>query len=106
MITVAESSSACWSSDVSANPKRSGTRDVLARIKTITCGECLQPIRWWNRRIRLVDGERCAHLQCWKGHLFFKALVADQIRCVQLMADENSASARPASAENGTAYAC
>jgi len=56
------------------------TRNVFARFSTIPCDDCLKPIRWWNRRIWLVDGERCAHLQCWNGQLLLKALVADQIR--------------------------
>jgi len=81
-----------------------GTRDVLARVRTIPCDECLQPIRWWNRRIWLVDGERCAHLQCWKGQLFLKALVADEIRRSQLMADEIPRSPRRRSqpSDNGS----
>ena len=80
--------------------RRLGTGDVLARVRTIPCDECLQPIRWWNRRIWLIHGERCAHLQCWKGHLFLKALVAGEIRRSQLMADENSALSQKGSAEN------
>jgi hypothetical protein len=56
---------------------------MLARIRTIPCDECSQPIRWWNRRIWVVKGERCAHLQCWKGQQFLKEyvqLVAEEIR--------------------------
>lgn len=65
-----------------------GTRDLLARARPIVCHECLHPIRWWNRRIWLADGDRYAHLRCWKGHLFLKALVANEVRRSQLMADE------------------
>jgi hypothetical protein len=82
-----------------------GAGDVLAHVRTITCDECSRPIRWWNRRIWLLDRQcsapdkrlfpgtqrlalKAAHLECWKGHLFFKALVAHQIRCSQLTADD------------------
>jgi hypothetical protein len=64
------------------------TRDALARIRTVRCDECLRVLRWWNRRVWLVDGERCAHLECFKSRLFLKALVADEIRRWQLMAEE------------------
>jgi hypothetical protein len=94
-----------WPSDASRSPRRLGTRDALARVWTMPCDECLQPIRWWNRRIWLVDGERCAHLNCWKGYLFFKTLVADQIRGLQLMAGEIPRSPRYRSqpSDNGSA---
>jgi len=68
---------------------RLGVRDALARVKTVPCAECSRAIRWWNRRVWPVDSERCVHLQCWKGQLFFKALVADHIRFVQVITDEN-----------------
>jgi cytoskeletal protein CcmA (bactofilin family) len=100
VITVGAGLTGYQPSDANRTPRRWGTRDVLARVRTIPCAECLQPIRWWNRRIWLVDGERCAHLQCWKSRLFFKALVADQIRSSQLMAGENSALSRNGSAES------
>jgi hypothetical protein len=77
-----------------------GIRDVLAHVRTVPCEECLRTIRWWNRRVWLVDSERCVHLQCWKGQLLFIAFVADHIRSVQIMADENSALSRNRSPEN------
>lgn len=73
---------------------------MLARVKATPCDDCLQPIRWWNRRIWVIHGERCAHLKCWKDQLFLKALVAGEIRRSQLMADENSASSQKGSAEH------
>jgi hypothetical protein len=75
-------------------------RHVLARVRTDRCYDCLRAIRWWNRRVWLVDGERWVHLQCWKGELFFKELVAGQIRCSQAVADENSELSPNRSAEN------
>ena len=60
-----------------------GARDVLARLRTTSCDECSQPIRWWNRRVWVVSHERCAHLKCWNGQLFLKAYVqrmAEEIR--------------------------
>jgi hypothetical protein len=54
---------------------------VRARLRTIACDECTQPIRWWNRRVWMTEPERCAHLQCWKGQSFLKAYV-------QLMSEE------------------
>lgn len=60
-----------------------GARDVLWRVRTTSCDECSQPIHWWNRRVWVVNGERCAHLQCWNGQLFLKAYVqrmAEEIR--------------------------
>ncbi len=62
-----------------------GTRDLFARVITFRCDECLRPIRWWNRRVWLGDHERCAHLQCFNGRLFLRALVADEIRRSQLI---------------------
>jgi hypothetical protein len=56
---------------------------VLARFRTNSCDECTRPIRWWNRRVWVVNDERCIHLQCWSGRLFLKAyvrLVSDEIR--------------------------
>ena len=87
-------------SDASRTSQRLETREVLARFRTIQCCECPQPIRWWGRRIWRADGERCAHLKCWQGLLFFKAFVADQIRCSQLAADESSALTRNGSTEH------
>jgi hypothetical protein len=55
----------------------------MARFMTVPCAECCQPIHWWNRRVWLVDGDRCAHRHCWKGQLFLKAyvdLMAEEIR--------------------------
>jgi hypothetical protein len=77
-----------------------GIRDVLARVRTVPCDECWRAIHWWNRRIWLVDSERCVHLQCREGQLFFKAFVADHIRSVQVIADENSALSKNSSPEN------
>jgi hypothetical protein len=75
-------------------------RHLLARIRKDRCYDCLRPIRWWNRRVWLADGERWVHLQCWRDELFFKALVADQIRRAKVTADENSELSRNRSAEN------
>jgi hypothetical protein len=55
-------------------------RDVLTRFGPVECDECLRLIHWWSRRVALVGPERCAHLQCWKGRLFLKEMVADEIR--------------------------
>jgi hypothetical protein len=77
-----------------------GIGDALARVRTVPCHECLRAIRWWNRRVWLVDSERYVHLQCWQGQLFFKALVANHIRSVQIVADENSALSKNHSPEN------
>ena len=74
-------------------------RHVLARVRTDSCHDCLRAIHWWNRRVRL-DGEHCAHLQCWKGELFLKALVAEHIRSVQVEVHQNSALPQNHSAEN------
>jgi hypothetical protein len=79
---------------------RSGVQDALAHLKTVPCDECLRAIHWWNRRIWLVNRERCVHLHCWKGQLLLKALVADHIEYIQVMADENSALSRNHSPEN------
>jgi hypothetical protein len=65
-----------------------GALDVLPRVSSTLCTECHRPIRWWNRRIWLVDGESCAHAHCWEGKLFLKAFVADEVRRSRLMADE------------------
>jgi hypothetical protein len=69
------------------------TQDAFAHLKTVSCDACLRTIHWWNRRVRLVDSQ-LVHLSCWKGQLFFKALVADHIRYVQVMAHDSSASSR------------
>ena len=76
-----------------------GARDVVCRIRTTPCDECSQPIHWWNRRVWVVNGERCAHLQCWNGQLFLKAYV-------QRMAEEirHSAQRRAQSSDNDCAY--
>jgi hypothetical protein len=66
----------------------SGTRSVFVRSRRLNCDECWQPIHWWSRRTWLDDGERCAHLKCWKGRLFSKKFVAREIRRSQLMAEE------------------
>jgi hypothetical protein len=79
---------------------RSGAQDAFAHVRTVPCDECLQAVRWWNRRVWLADGKRCVHLHCWKGQLFLKAVVADHIRYMQAMADENSALSRNHSPEN------
>src|SRR5689334_18845172 len=65
---------------------RLGARDAFARVKTVPCDECSRTIRWWNRRVWLVDSECWIHLQCWQGQFFFKALVADHIHYVQARA--------------------
>src|SRR5215467_2360772 len=75
------------------------TRHVLARVRTDRCHDCLRAIHWWNRRVRL-DGEHCAHLQCWKGELFLKALVAEHIRSAQVEVHQNSALPQHHAAEN------
>jgi hypothetical protein len=75
-------------------------RDAFARVKTVPCDECSRAIRWWHRRVWLVDNERCVHLHCWKGQLSFKGFVADHIRSVQVVTDENSALSRNRSPEN------
>jgi len=77
-----------------------GIGTARARVRTVPCGECLRAIHWWNRRVWLVDSEHYVHLQCWEGQLFFKALMAEQIRFIQIMADENSALSRNHSPEN------
>jgi hypothetical protein len=79
---------------------RLGARDALARVKAVHCDECSRVIRWWNRRVWLVHSERYVHLQCRKGQLFFQAFVADHIRSVQVIADENSALSRNRSPES------
>jgi hypothetical protein len=66
-----------------------GARDVLARVRATPCDECSQPIRWWNRRVWVVNGQRCAHLRCWRGQLLLKAHV-------QFMAGEIGRSAHVA----------
>ena len=80
--------------------QRLDARYLPARVGAIRCDECLQPIRWWNRRVWLADRQCRAHLRCWKGRLFFKALVADQIQCSRLIADETSSSSPSGSAES------
>jgi hypothetical protein len=58
-------------------------RGMLARFRASSCDECSRPIRWWNRRVWLVNDEHCAHLQCWNGRLALKAyvqLVCDEIK--------------------------
>src|SRR5262245_428211 len=59
-------------------------RVMLARTRAIFCNECLRPIRWWNRRVALDGSKRWLHQDCWNGQLFFKALVANEIRCAKL----------------------
>jgi hypothetical protein len=75
-----------------------GARHVLARVRTTPCDECSQPIRWWHRRVWLVNGDRCMHLQCWKGQVFLNEYI-------QLMAEElrHSAPRRSTSSDNGFA---
>jgi cytoskeletal protein CcmA (bactofilin family) len=90
----------CRPSDASRPLQRLDTRDMPARVGPIRCDECLRPIRWWSRRVWLADRQCCAHLRCWKGRLFFKELVADQIRCSQLSADETSTLSRSSSADS------
>ena len=82
-----------------------GTRDLFARVITFRCDECLRPIRWWNRRVWLGDHERCAHLQCFNGRLFLRALVADEIRRSQLIVADFSppTATRPQPIANGSA---
>jgi hypothetical protein len=65
-----------------------GTHELVARVITVRCNECLRPIRWWNRRVWLVANERCAHLHCFNGQLFLRALVADEIRRSQVIAGD------------------
>lgn len=74
------------------------TRLILTRVRSVCCDECSRPIRWWNRRVWLVDRECCAHLQCFEGHLFFKTLVEDAARGTQLVvADQIRAPSRSCS---------
>src|SRR5215471_2544580 len=75
------------------------TRHVLTRLRTDCCPNCLRAIHWWNLRVRL-DGEHCAHLQCWKGELFLKALVAEHIRFAQVEVHQDSALPQHHAAEN------
>lgn len=69
---------------------RLGAQEAFARVKTVPCDECWRTVRWWNRRVWLGDSKGWVHLQCWKGQFFFKAMVADHIRYIQAMAEENS----------------
>ena len=66
----------------------SSVKDALARFKTITCCECCHRIRWWKHRVWLVEDERYAHVECFKGELFLKAFVAKEIRRSQPLAGE------------------
>jgi hypothetical protein len=79
---------------------RLSAQNTFARVKTVPCYECLRAIRWWNRRIWLVGNKRWVHLHCWKGQLFLKALVAEHIRYVQALAEDNSTLSRDHSPEN------
>jgi hypothetical protein len=63
-------------------------RGILARVRAVRCNECSRPIRWWNHRVNLADGERYAHLACWNGHLFLNALVADEIKRLRSLSEE------------------
>jgi hypothetical protein len=81
------------------------TRYVLARVRSVCCDECSQPIRWWNRRVWLVDRESYAHLRCFEGYLFCKEFVEDAIRSAQLIvADQIQAPSRSCSepSDNGS----
>jgi hypothetical protein len=56
---------------------------MIARLRTVPCDECSRPIRAWDGRIWLIEGERWAHSQCWKRRLFFERYMesmADEIR--------------------------
>ncbi len=75
-------------------------QNTFARVKTVPCYECLRAIRWWNRRVWLVDSERWVHRHCGKSRLFLKAFMAEHIRYVQVMADEDSALPRNQSPGN------
>jgi hypothetical protein len=58
-------------------------RPMIARLRTVPCVECARPIRVWDARIWLIEGERWAHSQCWKRRLFFEGYMqstADEIR--------------------------
>jgi hypothetical protein len=85
----------------SANPGRGqylvrGAREALARLKTNFCDECSQPIRWWNRRVWLEEGKRCAHRHCWSGQRFLKdyvQLMSAEIRHSTGRQDDSGASA-------------
>jgi hypothetical protein len=63
-------------------------RKVLGRFKTVRCSECLRLIRWWHRRVWLVNGESGAHLECSKGRMLLTALVAREIRRFQVITGE------------------
>jgi len=45
---------------------------MIARFRAVQWFECSQPIRSWNGRICLVDGEHWVHLQCWQLGLFLQ----------------------------------
>jgi hypothetical protein len=49
---------------------------LLDRAATQICDDCLRPVRWWDRRVRVGNYQPYAHLTCWKSRRFFKALVA------------------------------
>jgi hypothetical protein len=68
--------------------------ETIARLRTTSCDECTRPIRWWNRRVWLVNRERCAHPQCWSGWLFIKGHIQELRHSAQRSGqprDKNSA---------------
>jgi cytoskeletal protein CcmA (bactofilin family) len=85
--------------DTKETVRRLGIRELVDRLATVQCNDCLRPIRWWNRRVWIADYQYWAHAQCWQGQLFFRGLIAHQIRCSQLSAGENSESYRNQTSE-------
>ena len=72
-------------------PFERNLRSMVERFNTICCYDCSRPIRWWNRRIWLVENQSYTHLRCWEDQLFFKTLVAGHIQFVLGKANDNPA---------------
>jgi hypothetical protein len=64
--------------------------NVMAQFRATPCDQCSEPIRWWNRRVWLAEGERCAHPQCWNGQLFLKSYVQFMAEEIRLSAEGDS----------------
>jgi hypothetical protein len=57
-------------------------REAYGTPRRILCPGCSQPIRWWNRRVWVVTGERCFHLRFWESQLLLEGqvhLITDEI---------------------------
>jgi hypothetical protein len=63
-------------------------RDAFAALWTSSCEECSKPIRWWSRRVWVIESERCAHFKCWNERLFLHSYV-------QLVSEEARQCHRP-----------